>query len=364
MSETKPSQIIMLGLGLEVKGGISSVEKLILEQGIPEMKLKHISTLEEGSLVKRILVFKQAIANLLWTLYKEKAHLIHIHFAARGSSFRTLILIVISLVFRKPIVLHAHGSGYDIFYSNLPLWIQQITNYLFCRCSLLIALSNSWKKYYVTNLGLEEEKVLVLANPVKLPSQIQYLKDPNSEDFNNINFLFLGRIGQRKGSFELIRAFAQIPSQQRSQASLTMAGDGDVEQARNLVKDLDLVDQITILDWVNSEERDVLLAKSDVFVLPSYAEGLPMAIIEAMSFGLPVITTPVGGIPELISHGNNGLLIEPGIIQELSSAMQSLIKNEDMRNSLGVESKEHVASLDIQKYCLSLKSIYQDLISI
>ena len=99
MSENKPSGIIMLGLGLDVKGGISSVEKLILEQDIPEIKLKHISTLEEGSIVKRILVFQQTIANLLWTLYKEKVHLIHIHFAARGSTFRTLILIVISLFF-------------------------------------------------------------------------------------------------------------------------------------------------------------------------------------------------------------------------------------------------------------------------
>ena len=360
MSKNKRLQIIMLGAGLDVMGGIASVEKLILEQGIPEINLKHIATLEDGSIIKKILVFKQALVNLVWTLYKEKVHLIHIHFSSRGSSFRTLILIVISLLFRKPIVLHAHGSGFDIFYSNLPLWIQQIINYLFCRCSRFITLSDSWKKYYVTNLGLEEEKVLVLPNPVKLPSKIQYLKDLNTEDPNNINFLFLGRIGQRKGSFDLIKAFAHIPPQQRDQASLTMAGDGNVEQARNLVKDLELVDQITILNWVNSEERDALLAKSDVFVLPSYHEGLPMAIIEAMSFGLSVITTPVGGIPELISHGNNGLLVDPGNIQELSFAMQSLIKNENMRNSLGCQAKERVASLDIQKYCLSLMSVYQD----
>ena len=360
MNKNKPLQVVMLGAGLNVMGGISSVEKLILEQGIPEVNLKHIATLEDGSIVKKILVFKQAIANLVWTLYKEEVHLIHIHFASRGSTFRTAILILISLVFRIPVVLHSHGAGFDIFYRNLPLWIQQIVRYLFCLSSRFITLSESWKKFFISNLDLEEDRVFVLPNPVKLPSKIQYLKDPNTEDSNNINFLFLGRIGQRKGTFDLIKAFAHIPSQQRSQASLTVAGDGDVAQARNLVKDLELVDQITILNWVNSEERDALLAKSDVFVLPSYHEGLPMAIIEAMSFGLSVVTTPVGGIPELISHGNNGLLIDPGNIQELSFAMQSLIKNEEIRNSLGVKAKDRVASLDIQKYCLSLMSIYQE----
>ena len=87
-----------------------------------------------------------------------------------------------------------------------------------------------------------------------------------------------------------------------------------------------------------------------------------MAMIEAMSFGLSVITTPVGGIPELITHGNNGILIEPGNIQELSSAMQSLIANENIRDSLGIKAEQSVASLDIEKYCLSLKSVYQEVV--
>ena len=221
----------------------------------------------------------------------------------------------------------------------------------------LVVLSNSWKEFYIDNLGLEESKIIVLPNPVKLPSSIKYSKGSNI-----VKFVFLGRIGDRKGAFELIKAFAQIPAQQRNLATLTMAGDGDVEVARNLVKDLDLIEKIIILDWVNSQERDALLTESDVFVLPSHNEGLPMAMIEAMSFGLSVITTPVGGIPELITHNNNGILVEPGNIQELSSAMQSLIENDDIRNSLGIKAEQSVASLDIQKYCMSLKSVYQELV--
>ena len=218
-------------------------------------------------------------------------------------------------------------------------------------------LSNSWKKFYGDNLHISDTKIAILPNPVKFPSQIKYKKNTSTVDF-----LFLGRIHQPKGAFELIKAFSQIPFQLRNLATLTMAGDGDVETARNLVKDLDLADKITILDWVNSQERDALLAKSDVFVLPSHNEGLPMSMIEAMSFGLSIIATSVGGIPELISHSNNGILIEPRNIQELSSAMQSLIDNEDLRNSLGVKAEQSVTSLDIEKYCLSLQSVYQDIV--
>lgn len=350
-------EIVMLGAGLDVMGGISSVEKLILSQGVSDVNLQHIATLQDVSLIQKILVFNNAIFHFVKTLLQKKVDLVHIHFSSRGSTFRTLILIVFVLAFRKPIVLHSHGSGFHLFYSQQSFWIQKIIRYLFRKTNLIIVLSNSWKEFYIKNLDLEESKIAVLPNPVKLPSQNKYNKTSNI-----VKFIFLGRIGERKGAFELIKAFSQIPAQYRNLSALTMAGDGDAEVARNLVNDLNLADKVTILDWINSQERDNLLAESDVFVLPSHNEGLPMAMIEAMSFGLPVITTPVGGIPELITDGNNGILIEPGNIGELSAAMKSLIKNENIRASLGIEAEQSVASLDIEKYCSSLKSVYQAIV--
>ncbi|MEM7590091.1 MAG: glycosyltransferase family 4 protein [Cyanobacteria bacterium P01_A01_bin.83] len=349
----------MLGAGLNVMGGISSVEKLILEEGVPNVNLSHIPTLEDGSVVKKIFVFSRALTNLIWILLVKKVDLFHIHFSSRGSTFRTLIILLLLSLFRKRIILHAHGSGFDIFYGNMPFWIQRIINRLFCNCNLFITLSDSWKKFYVTNLGLKDSQVLILPNPVKFPLQTNQVK----KNSFTTNFLFLGRIGDRKGAFELIEAFAKIPVQQRRQANLIMAGDGEVDKAQKLAQEINSIENIQILNWVNSEERDALLANSDVFVLPSHNEGLPMSIIEAMGFGLSVITTPVGGIPELISDGDSGLLVSPGNIQDLSSSMQYLIENENIRNSLGMRAKKRVESLDISKYCLSLKSMYQSISS-
>jgi glycosyltransferase involved in cell wall biosynthesis len=214
-------------------------------------------------------------------------------------------------------------------------------------------LSESWKNFYTNNLGLKTEQVVVLPNPVKLPSQV-----PHRIHRDKVSFVFLGRIGQRKGTFDLIRAFSLLPAEQKTKSELVVAGDGDVEQARRLVESLNLVEYITVLDWIDSAQRDALLAKADVFVLPSYNEGLPMALIEAMSWGLPVVTTPVGGIPELVTHTTNGLLVNPGNIQQLSEAMQSLLKDENMRLSLGRTARLSVIHLDVEKYLNSLLCIY------
>ncbi|MBG1268489.1 glycosyltransferase family 4 protein [Nostoc sp. WHI] len=354
-----PMQITMLGECLERQGGIVSVEKLIIEEATSDIQIKHITTLPNGSAVHKILVFLQAIVELFWSLLNRKADLIHIHLSDRGSAFRHSITTLISWVFQKPVIIHAHSADFHLFYSKLPQGLKQWLSWSFCKCTRFIVLSDSWKKFYVENLGLKSEQVIVLPNPVKIPAQI-----PQRLDSKQVFFLFLGRIGQRKGAFDLIQAFASISPDQQSRAKLTMAGDGDGEQARSLIQTLNLTDYITILDWVDQEKRDELLAKANVFVLPSYNEGLPMALLEAMSWGLAVITTPVGGIPEIVTQDQNGLLVNPGDIQQLSEAMQSLIADDNLRTFLGSNARVRVKHLDIKDYLASLKHIYASVIGL
>ncbi|MFN6486381.1 MULTISPECIES: glycosyltransferase family 4 protein [unclassified Nostoc] len=353
-----PIKIIMLGESLDRQGGIVSVEKLILEKATSDIQIKHITTLPNGSALHKMLVFLQAIGELFWNLLNQKADLIHIHVSDRGSAFRHSITTLIGWLFRKPVIIHTHSADFHLFYSKLPQLLQQWLSWSFCKCTRFIVLSDSWKKFYIENLGLKPEQVIVLPNPVKIPPQI-----PQRINSEQIFFLFLGRIGERKGAFDLIKAFASIPVAQKSRAKLVMAGDGEVEQARSLIPTLNLTNSITILDWVDQEKRDDLLTKADVFVLPSYNEGLPMALLEAMSWGLAVITTGVGGIPEIVTQDQNGLLVNPGDIQQLSEAMQSLIANENLRISLGNNARLRVKHLDINNYFASLRYIYAAVIA-
>lgn len=352
-------KIIMLGESLARQGGIVSVEKLILQEAPPNVQIKHIATLVNGSVLDKIVGFGRAIVEFFWTLLSTQSNLIHIHVAERGSAWRKAILTLIGLMFRKPIILHAHGPEFHVFYSKLPQPLKLGLSWIFCRCDRFIVLSESWKNFYIDNVGLKAEQIVVLPNPVKLPAQI-----PHRASSPQVSFVFLGRIGQRKGTFDLIRAFATLPAEYKSRSRLILAGDGDVTQAQNLIASLSLSNYITVFDWLNSEQRDALLASSDVFVLPSYNEGLPMSLLEAMSWSLPSITTPVGGIPELVTHTKNGLLVNPGDIQQLSAAMQSLIDSENLRLDLGSNARKSVAPFDVKYYFNHLVGIYRSVLGL
>lgn len=347
-------KVVMLGDGLSVQGGISSVEKLILSNASPDVQIRHISTREDGFIGRKLVVFGQALTEFLRTLLRKEVDVFHIHLSERGSAFRKAIFTLIALGFSKPVIMHAHGSEFHVFYSRLPLLVKQGLSWVFHQCFSFIVLSESWKSLYASDLELKPGQIVVLPNPIKLPQTV-----PHRTGSTKVSLVFLGRIGQRKGAFDLIKAFAALPLEQKTCSELTLAGDGDVEAARRLVKDLNLTTYISILDWVGPDQRDTLLAKANVFVLPSYNEGLPMALLEAMGWGLPVITTPVGGIPEVVIQAKNGLLVDPGNVQQLSEAMQALIKSESLRLSLGRAARVQVTPLDVKNYSYSLSCIYR-----
>ncbi|MFN6572452.1 MAG: glycosyltransferase family 4 protein [Dendronalium sp. ChiSLP03b] len=346
-------KILMIGSSLEQNGGIATFEKLIIKHAPTNIEIQHITSHDEGSIAHRLIIFCQALGKFLWKLIFEQTDIIYLQISERANILRKSILALIAFLFRKPVLLHAHGAEFHLTYSRLPEWAKQLLSSIFRRCNGLIVLSKTWKEYYVLNLGLNPQQVFVLPNPAELPVEI-----PQRMNADRVTLLFCGRVGQRKGTFDLIEAFANLPAEQKNRAKLIIAGDGDIEQGRKLVENLNLTEHITFAGWVNSEERDKLLAKADVFLLPSYNEGLPMAILEAMSWGLPVISTPVGGIPELIVSNENGLLVKPGDIQQLSAAILSLITNDELRLIMGKTARERVMPYDIKNYLNSLIDVY------
>ncbi len=353
-AKKRPVRIMMLGPELEQMGGIATVENLVLNNAPSDMDILHIPTHNYGSVAFRLKLFVGAIYQAVRSFSTEEIDAVHIFLSQRGSALRNAILTLVARAYRKPVIIHAQSSEFHVFYDNLSALGQLLLRSIFRQCAYFIALSESWKKYYTQSLRLDDSQVFVLPNPVQLPSHV-----PTRLSSSPVNLLFLGRIGQRKGAFDLIKAFAALPDEQKTQAHLIIAGDGEVEKAREMVQDLKLTELVTILDWLNSEQRDTYLAKADVFVLPTNNEGLPLALLEAMGWGLPAITTPVGGIPELVTSGTDGILVEPGNVEQLSQAMKSLIEDENLRLSLGKNARSRVEPLNIHSYCSSLLSLYR-----
>ncbi|WP_310482991.1 glycosyltransferase family 4 protein [Chamaesiphon sp. VAR_48_metabat_403] len=381
-NKRKPTlDVLMLGTGFDIQGGITSVQKLIIDAHARkqigfsngdsrQLRIHHVPTIVRGSAMQNIIVYVKSIQHLCWKILRQEVDIIHIHFAERGSTLRKSILIAIGILFRKSIVLHAHGATYQEFYEKLPKFLQQTIAFLFGHCSKTIVLSHSWRDYYINKLHLNPDRVAVLYNPVSVPPAV-----PNRSGRDLLKFVFLGRIGKRggpmdlakslisfpkqdKGAFDLIEAFAQLPAADLQRVELILAGNGDLESAHRLIAKLNLTDKVSILEWLDPIQRDELLATADAFILPSYNEGLPMSMLEAMAWGLPTIVTPVGGIPEVVRHNRNGLLVEPGNLPQLIQAMQQLIGDEALRLSLGRSARHSVEHLDIDNYINSLSHLY------
>jgi glycosyltransferase involved in cell wall biosynthesis len=147
--------------------------------------------------------------------------------------------------------------------------------------------------------------------------------DPIPEDSNS--FVCVGRLSAQKGQLLLIDAFAQLVAE-GADARLVLAGDGDLRDAIEArIAQHGLGERVTITGWVSGEEVRALLASSRALVLPSFAEGLPVVIMEAFALGRPVVTSYVAGIPELVEPGRSGWLVPAGAREPLVAALGEVL---------------------------------------
>ena len=143
------------------------------------------------------------------------------------------------------------------------------------------------------------------------------------------NVLFVGKVTRHKGVHDLIEAARQIDKEYPDNVLFTLAGDVDDEFAGELPENMRLV------GFADQESLDRLYKQANLLVLPSYHEGMPMVILEAMSYGLPVVSTSVGGIPQMVKHMETGLIIPPGDIKRLKESVIALIRDPGLANSFG-----------------------------
>src|SRR5690606_38908095 len=154
---------------------------------------------------------------------------------------------------------------------------------------VLICLSESWKRFFLQHFC--PSRIMVLPNAVE-----KVMFRPEVEEGKMI-FLFMGRIGERKGIYDLVKAAALLKIHYEEQFEVWIGGDGNTQTLRYLIESNGLQGSIFLKGWVTGNAKEELYRKATVFVLPSYNEGLPVSMLEAMSYGMPVIATNVGGIP-------------------------------------------------------------------
>jgi len=223
----------------------------------------------------------------------------------------------------------------------------------------LVKLALKRDKVIMFTIGFNKEMIEKYRNKNRIYSLtpmipkclIKKRKEIFRSSCKRINILYLGRLSREKGVCDLLLAFSQLIKEKENEIVLHIVGSGPEESfLKEKVKQLNLKDRVIFHGFVpRSGKLWNIVDSSDIFVLPSYTEGLPRAVFEVMARGVPVICTKVGGLPEIIRNGINGLLIEPGDIISLKNVMIKLIEDPHLRNQLVEEGYKTVERVTFEK---------------
>lgn len=324
--------VLMLGTGFSTRGGIASVVRAYRDSGfLCAEQVHYLPTHGDGSRLYKGVLAGSAGIRLCYRLLRYPYRLVHVHLSSGSSFWRKCMLLGIVRVFRKPYVLHLHGSEFREFHEVCKASQQKVVRQVFDQAAAIVVLSGSWQRW-VQSIS-NNPRITVIPNAVSVPDAI------SSRPARQL--LFLGRLGERKGVYTLLDAVARLKAV-FPDMHLVCAGDGEVDAVRRRVEALGLQAQVSVPGWVDSDERAHLLQRSSVFVLPSHNEGLPMAILEAMAAGLAVVSTPVGGIPDAVLDGVTGTLVPPGDLDALVSALKHLLETPELVAQWGDAGRERI----------------------
>lgn len=307
------------------RGGMRSVVEAYQRDGfLNKEDVTLVTSYVDGGFLHRQLILLKGLFQFLVLLVTKRIELVHVHSAMRGSFWRKSIFARLARLFGVPVLLHLHGSEMKPFYERQSPSLKREIQRQLEKATRVVVLSESWREF-IAQIA-PAARITVVPNYVTMPA----LPPATARDPHKV--LFLGLIGQRKGTFDLIPAFAAVSG--HPDVKLVIGGNGQIEEARAAVADCHAQSRIELAGWVSGDAKEAHLMRSGIYVLPSYNEGLPMSVLEAMAAGLAVITTRVGGIPELITHGVDGLLVEAGDRQALTSAVQMLLDDEPLRQRI------------------------------
>jgi len=231
------------------------------------------------------------------------------------------------------------------------------------RCDGMIVLSSEWLEIKEIT---HKSKIILLKNSINLANYLE-LERSRKKQNEKVRIIFLGHIGIEKGIVDLIQAVKFLHDKGISGFEVGIYGEdlhpGELEQAKELVKSLELDNLILFYKPIFGDKKVEVFRDADIFMLPSHHEGLPISVIEAMAAGLPVIATRVGGIPDLIDNSKSGILVNSKTPLDLANAMITLIDNEQLRNSYGLEGRKKASeNHDVENYVERLVSFYQEVI--
>lgn len=350
-------KVLMVGNASSVKGGITSVINQLLKYDWKSKgtEMCFIPTYIEGNITKKILYFACAYVKIFAKIISNRPDIVHIHMSYRGSFIRAYKIHKLCLKHGIPDIVHLHGSEFEKWYYSEKKKTQFKIRKLLRECSAFLVLGNKWNK--IVKKIEPNTNTVIIQNTVHIPQETVKWESP-------CRYLFMGVLIQRKGIYDLLKAVHMLKNSGTiDKYKFIIAGTGPEEQSlKKYCCDSGIDKYVEFVGWITDKDKELLMEKSQVLVLPSYNEGLPIAILEAISYGMPVIATDVGDVSSAVRDHENGILIKPGDIESLSRAITEVGEIYRFTQYSSASKKIALELFNDTKYYSQMTELYQNCI--
>jgi glycosyltransferase involved in cell wall biosynthesis len=319
-------------------------------------ELRPLDTRGGANAIYSLWMLAKAVGKLVRGRLQGKLAGVHVNMAERLSLFRKSVIIVSCRALGVPVVLHLHAAQLHQSYRALPPPLQAVTRWVFSLPASCVVLGASARRFVIDELKVPAARVEVVNNgvpgPVKPP-----LRASAAQRVQRV--LFVGNLSERKGVTDLLQALA-VPGTNTTRLQLTFAGGGDVRQYQKKAVDLGVDGLVRFLGWADQSQVARLMHRADILVLPSYDEGLPLVILEALANGVAVVCTPVGEIPLTLTDGLNACFVEPGNSASIAAGLQKVLNEPEFRQHLGQNGRAlYDQNFSLPRFFASVARIHQ-----
>jgi glycosyltransferase involved in cell wall biosynthesis len=345
---TRNPRVLVVAPGHKGRGGIDAVVRLHQSTDVwNAMGCTMLATYDDRSAARKAWAAASAYAMAPAALLR--ADVVHMHLAGEISLLRKVPVMAMARAMRRLVIVHIHACSEESLFVKTPRWAWR---YMLHAAERVIALSPMWADAIRRHApGVEVE---VVPNPVRLFAA----RAPQHSDAPRI--LYVGKLEARKG-YDTLLAAAPIVLKEFPRAEFCFAGHGEVEAAQTQAKALGIASSVRLLGWTSGKELERVYEETDVFCLPSHNEGVPMAMLEAMSHAVPVVCTPVGGVPDVIVDGSNGLFVTPGSADSVADGILRLLRNRDVAEAMGRLGQKTVqATCGLDAVAAQMAAIYRE----
>jgi glycosyltransferase involved in cell wall biosynthesis len=308
-----------------------------------------IPTWRPGGAAGRVAVFAGALARLVAFCLGRGRRVVHIHVTVRGSMYRKAIATLAAKALRRPVILHVHGGAdeLDEFWTGLDGVSRRLAHAAHARADRVVSVSVASARVLEQRYGARN--TVVLPNPAPRPGPER--PDTPAEP---PEVLYLGGFADPVKGGRVLLAAAPAIVRDAPGTTISFAGPGEPPAA------LTAGEGLRWLGFLDAPAKAAALARARVFVLPSTSEGLPVALLEAMAAGCPIVATRMGGVPDVVTDGEDALVVAPGDPDALAAAIGRLLADPGRARALGQGARRRVAEISPERIAEQLGVLYRE----